>query len=79
MDTTIILDEPHFRLALDKARSLGTTPGRYLAALIEADSRTFDQILEPVRKGFEAMSDNELDGLMDRAVNAARSRRREGE
>jgi hypothetical protein len=79
MDTTIILDEPHFRLALDKARSLGTTPDRYLAALIDADSRSFDQILEPVRKGFESMSDDELDGLTDRALKAARSRRGEAE
>ena len=72
MDTTITLDEPHFRLALDKAKSLGTTPDCYLAALIEADARSFDQILEPVRKGFEPMNDDELDGLMDRALKGAR-------
>jgi hypothetical protein len=73
MDTTITLDEPHFRLVMDKARSLGTTPDRYLAALIDADGRSFDHILEPVRRGFESMSDDELDGLMDRATEAARS------
>jgi hypothetical protein len=73
MDTTITLDEPHFQRVLDKARTLGTTPDRYLAALIDADARSFDQILEPVRKGFESMNDDELDGLMDRAMKAARS------
>ena len=73
MDTTIILDEPHFRQVVDKAQSLGTTPDRYLAALIDADARSFDQILEPVRKGFDSMTDDEVDGLMDRAVKAARS------
>ena len=73
MDTTITLDQPHFQLALDKARTLGTTPDRYLAALIDADARSFDEILEPVRKGFESMGNDELDGLMDRAVKAARS------
>ena len=73
MDTTINLDESHFRIVVDKARALGTTPDRYLAALIDADVRSFDQILEPVRKGFESMNDDELDGLMDRAVKAARS------
>ena len=73
MDTNITLDEPHFRIAVDKARALGTTPDRYLASLIDADVRSFDQILEPVRKGFESMNDDELNGLMDRAINAARS------
>jgi hypothetical protein len=73
MDTTIILDESHFQLARDKAKTLGTTPDRYLAALIDADARSFDQILEPVRKGFDSMSDEEVDGLMDRAIKAARS------
>jgi len=73
MDTTIILDEPHFRVVVDKAKALGTTPDRYLAALIDADARSFDQILDPARNGFQSMSDDELDGLMDRAVRAARS------
>ncbi|HZK80045.1 MAG TPA: hypothetical protein VFC46_03240 [Humisphaera sp.] len=73
MHTTITLDESHFQRALDKARTLGTTPDRYLAALIDADARSFDQILEPVRKGFESMNDDELEALMERAMKAARS------
>jgi hypothetical protein len=73
MDTKIILDESHFRIAVDKAEALGTTPDRYLAALIDADIRSFDQILDPIRKGFESMYDQELNGLMERAVMAARS------
>jgi hypothetical protein len=44
MDTTITLDEPHFQLARDKAKTLGTTPDRYLAARIDADARSFDHI-----------------------------------
>jgi hypothetical protein len=73
MDTTITLDESHVQRALDKAKTLGTTPDRYLAGLIDADARSFDEILEPVRKGFESMGDDEVDGLMERALNAARS------
>ena len=73
METTINLDETHFRIVLDKAKALGTTPDRYLAALIDADARSFDQILDPVRKGFEPMKDDELDGLMSRAIKSARS------
>jgi hypothetical protein len=73
METKIILDEPHFLIAVDKAKALGTTPDRYLAALIDADIRSFDQILDPVRKGFESMDDQEVNGLMERALKAVRS------
>ena len=72
MDTTVKLDEVHFRVAAEKARVLGKTPEQYLQSLIDADSRSFDEILRPARKGFEAMSDEELDGLFDRAKKAAR-------
>jgi hypothetical protein len=72
MDTAVILDEPHFKLVAAKARALGKTPEQYIQSLIDADSRTFDEILEPVRKGFESMSDDDVDGLSDRAKKAAR-------
>lgn len=73
MDTTITLDEKHFRAVEEKARQRGTTPQAYVHALIEEDNRTFDEILAPVHKGFEAMSDDDLDALFDRAQNHARS------
>jgi len=72
MDTSITLDETHFKLAAEKARAIGKTPQQYLHSLIEADSRSFDEILDPARRGFEAMSDDEVDALFDRARKAAR-------
>jgi hypothetical protein len=70
MDTTVTLDEPHFKAVAEKARSLKKTPEQYLQALIDADSHSFDEILAPARKGFESMSDDELDDLFDRARKA---------
>ena len=71
-DHAVTLDERHFRAAEEKARALGTTPDQYLQSLIDADSRSFDDILRPVRQGFEKMSGGELDELFDRAKSAAR-------
>ena len=68
----ITLDEKHFRVAEEKARALGKTAEQYLAALIDADSRSFDEILQPIRQGFAGMNDTELDDLFDRARKAAR-------
>ena len=50
------------------------TPEQYLQALIDADDRSIDDILAPVRAGFESMSDGDLDDLMARAKNAARAK-----
>jgi hypothetical protein len=68
----VALDEQHFRVAEENARAMGKTPEQYLQALIEADSRSFDEMLGPVRSGFDSMSDDELDSLLDRAQKAAR-------
>jgi hypothetical protein len=48
-------------------------PQQYLHALIDAHGRTFNEILAPVRKGFERMSVDEIDSLFDRATKAARN------
>ena len=72
-NTTVILDGPHFRLANDKAKAMGTTPEQYLQTLIDADALCLDDILKGVREGFEPMDDQELDALLDRARKAARS------
>jgi hypothetical protein len=69
---SVQLDDEHYRAAETTARSLGKTPEQYVQALIEADSRSFDEILAPVRGGFEKMGDGELDELLDRARSAAR-------
>ena len=74
MDTTVVLDEPHFKVVSEKARILGMTPEKYLQALIDADARSFDEILQPVRQGFGAMSDEQVDDLFERAQRAARQR-----
>ncbi len=72
MNTTVTLDESHFKTVTEKARALGKTPEQYLQLLIDADSRSFDEILQPVRAGFDSMSDDEIDALFDRARNAPR-------
>jgi hypothetical protein len=71
---TVALDESHFRVAEENARALGKTPEQYLQALIDADSRSFDEILGPVRNGFDQMSDDQLDSLFQRAQKAARQK-----
>ena len=73
METTVTLDERHYQIAAEKARALGTTPGQYLQSLIDADSRTFDEILESARAGFASICDAELSDLFDRARKAART------
>ncbi len=72
MDTTLTLDEPHFRAAFDKARASGQTPAEYVQRLIDADGRTFDEILKPVRDGFASKGEDELDPLLDETLAAAR-------
>jgi hypothetical protein len=72
MNTTITLDESHFKAVSDKARAAGKTPEQYLQDLIDADNQTFDEILQPVREGFDSMTDDEVDDLLDRAQKAAR-------
>ena len=70
-----MLDEPHFKALAEKARAVEMSPQQYLQALIDAHGRTFDQILAKVRKGFEGMSDDEIDSLFDRATKAATASR----
>ncbi len=70
----ITLDEKYFRIAEEKARALGQTPEQYLQALIDADSRSFDDILQPVREGFNNVSDGEMEDLFGRARDAARQK-----
>jgi hypothetical protein len=72
MNTNITLDESHFKAVFDKARASGKTPEQYVQDLIDADNGTFDEILSPVRRGFDSMTDDELEDLLNRAQNAAR-------
>ena len=62
-----MLDEEHFRVAEDKARALGTTTDEFVTKLIDAeqalDELSFDELLAPVRKGFDHLNDEELDTL----------------
>jgi hypothetical protein len=72
MDTTLTLDEFHYKTVVEKARAIGKTPAEYLQILIDADNLTFDEMLAPARKGFEGMSDDDVNELVDRAQKAAR-------
>lgn len=76
MDRTILLDEKHFHTAVSRAKALGTTPGAYVQSLIDGAGKSFDEILEPVRKGFVKYTDKELEEAFDRAQKAARGKRR---
>ena len=69
MSTAVILDESHYKTVAERSRAAGKTPEQYLQALIDADDRSIDDILAPVRAGFESMSDGDLDDLMARAKN----------
>jgi hypothetical protein len=72
---SILLDEEHFRAAEDRAKALGTTTDAFVSRLIDAEQAlealSFDQLLAPVRKGFERLSDDELDTLFAEAKSRA--------
>jgi hypothetical protein len=72
MQTTLQLDEVHFKTALERASARGQTIEQYVQWLIDVDAWTSDEILEPIRRGFEQTSDMELDELLARARDAAR-------
>jgi hypothetical protein len=60
------------RAAERKVRQEGKTPPQYLRSLIERDllaSKSFDEILKPIRQGFKksGMTEDELDALVTRA------------
>jgi RecB family exonuclease len=67
-----------------KAQQLGTTPERYLRALIDEDlaldrkaqSVSLSELGRPFEKALEGVSDSELDELVDRARHVRRSRAR---
>ncbi|HEY4328401.1 MAG TPA: hypothetical protein VGN88_01595 [Phycisphaerae bacterium] len=73
MGMTVTIDELHFNAAAKRAKDLGTTPEAYIESLIDHASKSFDDILAPIRKGFESMSDKDLDDLFDRAKKHARA------
>jgi hypothetical protein len=64
---SVILDDKHFQVVQDKARELGTTTDEFVSRLIDAEQAlaelSFDQLLAPVRKGFDHLTDAELDTL----------------
>jgi phage gp29-like protein len=68
---SVILDEEHFRVVEDKARALGTTTDAFVTKLIDAaealDELSFDELLAPVRKGFDHLNDEELDTIFAEA------------
>jgi hypothetical protein len=72
MQTTLTLDEAHFKTACEKARARGESAEQYVQWLIDTHVATSDEILEPIRRGFEGIPDDELDALLARAQVAAR-------
>ena len=62
-----------------RARKQGKSPSEYIRALVERDLRigdSFDDVLRPVRAGFEkaGVTEEELDGLVAQARRAAHAR-----
>lgn len=82
MDLTITEIPPEMAEALDeRARHNGKSVEEYVRALIETDllaSRSFDEILAPVRKGFadSGMSEEELTDFIESEVKAYRAEKR---
>jgi hypothetical protein len=70
---TLTIDEEHFQAAAKCATNLGMTPELFIQSLIEKATGSFDEICAPVRRGFESMTDDELDAQFDRATKWARS------
>jgi hypothetical protein len=77
MDTTIILDERHFKTAVEKARELGTTPQGYIHSLIDAADNALQELLAPVRQAVKesGMSEDELTEMLERAKHEMRAER----
>ncbi len=66
------LKSSQLRAAEKKAKEQGKTLSEYVRSLIERDllaSRSFDEILKPVREGFKksGMTEDELDALVSDA------------
>jgi hypothetical protein len=62
-----------------RARKQGKSPSEYIRALVERDLRigdSFDDVLRPVRAGFEkaGVTEEELDGLVAQARKAVHAR-----
>ena len=65
--TALTLDEPHSRTLREKAAARGQSPALYVQALFDADAAAVDEILKPIRGGFDPMGDGEIDALLARA------------
>jgi hypothetical protein len=66
-----------------KARHNGQTAPEYVKHLVERDllaSKSFDEILKPVREGFQrsGMTSEELDGLVTKSRRAIHAKRNRG-
>ncbi len=75
MTITISLPPETEKKLLEAAANSGVAPAAYAGKLIESglSGGTFDQILAPVRKGFEdsGLTDDELTGLFEEARDEA--------
>jgi hypothetical protein len=77
MNTTITLDEQHFKTAVEKARELGTTPQSYIHSLIDAADGALEELLAPVRQAVKesGMSEDDLTEMLERAKHEMRADR----
>ncbi len=82
MTITISLPPDMEKKLLEAAAQSGVGPAAYASKLIETglNGRTFDQILAPVRKGFEdsRLTDDELTSLFEEARDEAWQQRQSG-
>jgi len=77
MDTSIKLDERHFKMVTEKSRELGMTPRAYVQSLIDADVKTLDELLAPVRDAVKesGMTEEGLTELLEKAKHDMRAER----
>jgi len=72
MNTSITLDEHHFKTAAEEARKLGTTPEAYVQSLIDAATTAFDDLAAPFQESFSrsGATEDELDAAITEARRA---------
>ncbi len=66
---------------MERARILGITAEEFVSRLIDGEDAlsdvSFDDLLDPVRKGFEHLSDDELDAIFAAARKRAAGQERQ--
>ncbi|HXE53150.1 MAG TPA: hypothetical protein VN541_09050 [Tepidisphaeraceae bacterium] len=75
------LKPTQMRAVARRAKKAGKTPSEYVRSLVERDllaGESFDEVLKPIRQGFQesGVTEEELDALVARARKAHRAQRK---